>query len=241
MREFLKGGKYLGDAAWAQDETGYNYREMYQMATTHGDAPANTNLELVLDASSLHLLGTSEAGTGKTLDFAKKRQRIHQLVPSAARGRRNYLQFYCSYGIQYNGKVHVYTLDDLNTTAGQDALINLCDKYYPTLASSWAAYGKSLADVADAAALREAKLAYIPNTLQRGSMVYYEVIPESIVITAPFLMNMTPTMSNASRFTQQQEGTPKYAYTLCLSESFPWTSWWPIRLPKSARKRAKPP
>ena len=83
MREFLKGGKYLGDAAWAQDETGYNYREMYQMATTHGDAPANTNLELVLDASSLHLLGTSEAGTGKTLDFAKKRQRIHQLVPSS--------------------------------------------------------------------------------------------------------------------------------------------------------------
>lgn len=114
----------------------------------------------------------------------------------------------------------VYTLDDLNTTEGQDALINLCDKYYPTLASTWAAHGKGLADVADAAALREAKLAYITNTLQRGSMVYYEVIPESIVITAPFLMNMAPTMSNASRFTQQQEGTPKYAYTLCLSESF---------------------
>lgn len=33
-------------------------------------------------------------------------------------------------------------------------------------------------------------------------------------------MNMTPTMSNSARFTQQQEGTPKYAYTLCLSESF---------------------
>lgn len=47
-----------------------------------------------------------------------------------------FLQFYCSYGIQYNGKVRVYTLDDLNTTEGQDALINLCDKYYPTLASS---------------------------------------------------------------------------------------------------------
>ena len=107
--------------------------------------------------------------------------------------------------------MRVYTLDDLNTTEGQDALINLCDKYCPTLASSWAAYGKSLADVADAAALREAKLAYITNTLQRGSMVYYEVLPERIVITAPFLMNMAHTMSNASRFTIQQEGTPKYA------------------------------
>ena len=39
-------------------------------------------------------------------------------------------------------------------------------------------------------------------------------------MTIPFLMNMAPTMSNAARFTQQQEGTPKYAYTLCLSESF---------------------
>ena len=40
--------------------------------------------------------------------------------------------------------MRVYTLDDLNTTEGQDALINLCDKYYPTLASSWAAYDKGL-------------------------------------------------------------------------------------------------
>lgn len=73
----------------------------------------------------------------------------------------------------------VYTLDDLNTTESQDALINLCDKYYPTLASSWAAYGKGLADVTDAAALREAKLAYITNTLQRGSMVFTKSFPKA--------------------------------------------------------------
>lgn len=116
--------------------------------------------------------------------------------------------------------MRVYTLDDLNTTEGQDALINLCDKYYPTLASSWAAYDKGLADVADAAALREAKLALHHQHLAARLDGIYKVISESIVITAPFLMNMTPTMSNAARFTQQQEGTPKYAYTLCLSESF---------------------
>ena len=28
VKEFLKGGKYLGDASFAQDETGNNYREM---------------------------------------------------------------------------------------------------------------------------------------------------------------------------------------------------------------------
>ena len=160
MRAFLKGGKYLGDAAWAQDETGYNYREMYQMATIHGDAPANTNLELVLDASSLHLLGTSEAGTGKTLDFTKNANVSISWCRQLREEEETTYNYYCSYGIQYNGKVRVYTLDDLNTTEGQDALINLCDKYYPTLASSWAAYDKGLADVTDAAALREAKLAY---------------------------------------------------------------------------------
>ena len=30
IKEFLKGGHYLGDATYAQDETGWNYREMYQ-------------------------------------------------------------------------------------------------------------------------------------------------------------------------------------------------------------------
>ncbi len=144
VREFLKGGKYLGDVAWAQDETGYNYREMYQMATIHGDAPANTNLELVLDASNLHLLGTSEAGTGKTLDFAKNANVSISWCRQLREEEETAYNYYCSYGVQYNGKVRVYTLDDLNTTESQDALINLCDKYYPTLASTWAAYGKGL-------------------------------------------------------------------------------------------------
>ncbi len=64
IKEFLKGGKYIGDASFLQDDTGYNYREMYQMATVRDGKPVNTNLEMVLDSDTLHLIGVSEAGTG---------------------------------------------------------------------------------------------------------------------------------------------------------------------------------
>ena len=71
IKEFLKGGNYLGSSDFAQDETGYNYREMYQMATSLNNVPNNTNLELVLDVSSMHLMGVSEAGTTKTIEFQR--------------------------------------------------------------------------------------------------------------------------------------------------------------------------
>lgn len=220
IKEFLKGGTYLGDASFAQDESGYNYREMYQLATIHGDTPANTNLEMVLDASNLHLLGTSEAGTGKTIDFENNPNVSVSWVRQLHVEDEATYNYYCSYGVQYNGYVHIFTVDDLNTEEGKDALINLCDKYYPTLASTWAAYGAGLAELTDEEAIREAKLTYITNSLNRGTMVYYEIVPTSIVITAPFLMNMSPTMANAARFTEVQSGSPKYNYTLGLNESF---------------------
>ncbi len=220
VREFLKGGKYLGDASYAQDETGYNYREMYQLATSRNNVPSNTNLEMVLDASNLHLLGVSEAGTGKTQDFQDNPKVSVSWVRQLREEEENTYNYYCSYGVQYNGTVKVYTVDDLATEEGQAALLNLYDKYYPTLASSWATYSAKFADAADADAVKEAKLAYITSALNAGSMVIYEIIPDSIVITAPFLMNMSPTMANGAKFTTVQEGEDKYAYDLCLSDSF---------------------
>lgn len=220
IREFLKGGKYLGDASFAQDETGYNYREMYQLATSYNNVPSNTNLELVLDADTLHLLGVSEANTRKTIDF------LHNPKVSASWCRQLRVEdeelynYYCSYGVQINGSVVVYTPADLNTPEGEATLINLFDKYYPTLASTWAAYGAGLAGLSDEAAIREAKLAYITKTLSSGASVVYEIVPDEIIVTAPFLMNMSPSMANAPRFTTVQEGETKYAYTLGISDAF---------------------
>lgn len=220
VREFLKGGKYVGDASFAQDETGYNYREMYQLATSRNNIPSNTNLEMVLDASNLHLLGVSEAGTSKTMDFQDNPHVSVSWVRQLRVEEEETYNYYCSYGVQYNGTVKIYTTDDLATEEGAAALINLFDKYYPTLASTWAAYGAGLTGLTDEAAIKEAKLAYITKTMSTGSMVVYEIVPDSIVITAPFLMNMSPTMANAARFTQVQEGDTKYAYTLGLSDAF---------------------
>ena len=220
IKEFLKGGHYLGSADFAQDETGYNYREMYQMATSYNNVPSNTNLELVLDADNLHLLGVSETGTTKTIEF--------QLNPTVSISWCRQLRpeeeatynYYCSYGVQFDGQVRVFTAADLETEEGQAKLLNLFDKYYPTLASNWGAYSATFAKATTEEEVRAGKLGYITNCLNGGAMVVYEVIPTRIVVTAPFLMNMSPTMANAARFTAVQEGESKYAYTLGLSEAF---------------------
>ncbi|MBQ8554344.1 MAG: FMN-binding protein [Clostridia bacterium] len=221
IKEFLKGGHYLGSADFAQDESGYNYREMYQMATSYNNVPSNTNLELVLDVDNFHLLGVSEAGTTKTIEF----QRNPKVSISWCRQLRIEEEelgynYYCSYGVQFDGEVRIFTAADLETAEGQDQLINLFDKYYPTLASNWGAYSATFAAATTEEEIRAGKLGYITNSLSSGAMVIYEVVPTRIIVTAPFLMNMSPTMANAARFTAVQEGETKYNYALGLSESF---------------------
>jgi len=219
VKEWLKGGKYIGSPDFAQDDSGFNYREMYQMATSYNNIPSNTNLELVLDADSLHLLGVSEAGTSKTLQFSVNPvvsiSWVKQLRLEEEELGYNY---YCSYGVTYNGEVKLYSAADLETEEGQDALINLFDKYYPTLASTWAAYSRVFAEAADEAAAREAKLAYIGNLISGGSMVIYEIIPSKIIITCPFMINMAPQMMNGAIYTTKTDDG--YAYCLGINESF---------------------
>jgi len=221
IKEFLKGGHYLGSADFAQDNSGYNYREMYQMATSYNNMPSNTNLELVLDVDNLHLLGVSEAGTSKTIQFQQNPNVsiswCRQLRIEEEEANYNY---YCSYGVQYDGVVRVFTAADLQTEEGQNKLLNLFDKYYPTLASNWAAYAATFAKATTPEEVRAGKLAYITNSINGGAMVIYEVIPTQIIVTAPFLMNMSPSMSNAARFTTVKEGEVKYDYILGLNESF---------------------
>lgn len=219
IREFLKGGRYLGSPDFAQDETGYNYREMYQMATAINNVPSNTNLELVLDAQTLHLVGVSEAGTGKTIAFARNPYVSISWCRQLREEEEATYNYYASYGVTFDGQVVIYTAEDLQTTAGEDALIRLFDTYYPTLASNWGAYSATFAGLTDEAEIRAAKLGYITKTLSSGAMVVYEVVPTRIIVTAPFLMNMSPTMANAARFTTQQEGEDRYAYDLCISDA----------------------
>ena len=220
IKEFLKGGHYLGDASYAQDESGWNYREMYQMATVYGNVPNNTNLELVLDVDSLCLLGVSEAGTSKTLHFTHNPNVSISWCRQLRPHEEETYNYYCSYGVQFDGVVRVFTPADLQTEEGTAKLLNLFDKYYPTLATSWMGYAATFAQLTDEAEITAAKLAYIEKQLKGGAMVIYEVVPTRIIITAPFLINMSPSMTNGVKFVNQQEGEKKYAYDLLLTESF---------------------
>ena len=220
IKEFLKGGHYLGDANYAQDETGWNYREMYQMATVYGNMPNNTNLELVLDIDSLALLGVSEAGTAKTLHFNYNPNVSISWCRQLRPHEEETYNYYCSYGVQFDGVVRIFTAADLETEEGRAKLLNLFDKYYPTLATSWMGYAAKFAGLTDEAEILNAKMAYIDQQVKGGAMVIYEVVPTRIIITAPFLINMSPSMTNGVKFVNQMEGEKKYAYDLLLSESF---------------------
>ncbi len=220
IKEFLKGGHYLGDANYAQDESGWNYREMYQMATVSGNMPNNTNLELVLDIDSLALLGVSEAGTSKTLHMMQNPNVSISWCRQLRPHEEETYNYYCSYGVQFDGVVRIFTPADMQTEEGKAKLLNLFDKYYPTLATSWMGYAASFAAAATEEEITAAKLGYIEKQLTGGAMVIYEVVPTRIIITAPFLINMSPSMTNGIQFVTVQEGEKKYAYDLLLNESF---------------------
>ncbi len=220
IKEFLKGGHYLGDANYAQDASGWNYREMYQMATVYGGMPNNTNLELVLDIDSLCLLGVSEAGTSKTLHFNYNPNVSISWCRQLRPHEEETYNYYCSYGVQFDGVVRIFTPADLETEEGKAKLLNLFDKYYPTLATSWMGYAATFASLTDESEITAAKLAYIEKQLKGGAMVIYEVVPTRIIITAPFLINMSPSMTNGVKFVTQLEGEKKYAYDLLLTEEF---------------------
>lgn len=221
VREWLKGGMINADPAHAQDDSGYNYRNMMQMATSYNNVPNNTNLELVLDIDSLSLLGVSEAGTSKTIEFAENPNVCvawsRQIsVPEEENG----YNYYGSYGLSFYGTVKIYSAADLETEEGQDAMLNLFDRYYITGASFWTEYTKGIEDWSDAAAVREAKLAYIANSMAAGTLVAYEVIPSRIVITCPAVFIMAPRYFNALTYGTVQEGADKYGYELGIRDEF---------------------
>ena len=108
--------------------------------------------------------------------------------PPAPLLRRRSYNYLLSYGVQLAER-RVYTAADLKTTRGRMLITD--SKYYPTLASNWAAYSASFAG-STPEEIREGKLGYITSSISSGSMVVYEVSPTRIIITAPFLMNMAP-------------------------------------------------
>ena len=219
VREWLKGGMINADPTQAQDDSGYNYRNMMQLATSYNNVPNCTNLELVLDIDSLSLLGVSEAGTSKTIEFAENPNVCvawsRQIsVPEEEAG----YNYYGSYGLSFYGQVKIYSAADLETEEGQNAVLNLFDRYYITGASFWMGYTKGIEDWSNEAAVREAKLAYIANSMASGALVAYEIIPTRIVITCPAVLLMAPQYFNAVNYGTLKDG--KFGYELGIRGEF---------------------
>lgn len=217
IKEWLKGGPCVADPAYAQDETGWSYRNMFQMATCYNNIPNCTNLELVLDAATLNLLGISEAGTSKIQEF--------QANPAVSIAWSKQLRdedieagydYFGSYGLTFNGNVKVYSAADLETEEGQNALINLFDKYYIT--HGWAMYSAKFADAETEEEIRAGKLEYITNAVSSGANIVYEIVPTKIIITCPFILDMVPQMANALTYATAENG--EFGYKLGITNDF---------------------
>lgn len=184
IREFLKGDELLLPNG---TKKGYNYRSMFSIATAvptkvNGKSEvkvANTNVELVIDPNSFKLYGMGEGGTGKVNDFAVNQnvsitwlRQLNSTDSAYPKGYATEADYYHSYGIQYNGKVHV-----LNASSSDAEKLEVFSHYSPTIASQAAAWATYDTDAK--------KLAFANKVINGGGTVYY-VVPESIVITAAY-------------------------------------------------------
>ena len=221
IRDFLKGGTTVADPVYAQDITGYNYRNMMQLATSFNDYPSSINLEMVLDIDRLTLIGISEAGISGTLQFAANPNVsvswIRQLDDTEREAGYDY---FSSYGLSFYGTAKVFGEQDFQTEDGQNELIRIFDTYADTERSFWASYSASFAGIAADNDIRNCKLDYIYEMMSGGQLTVYEIFPKRVVITAPFFLLLAPQYTNALKYTTPQAYGNKYAYTLGISNEF---------------------
>ena len=81
------------------------YREMYQIATVHGDMPGLSSVEFVLDPQTMRLYCSSEKGTEKCVDIASNPNVVmywyKQIPEDAYVPQVN--DYFNSYGVQIKG------------------------------------------------------------------------------------------------------------------------------------------
>lgn len=231
IREFLKGD----ELQLPPDGTkkGYNYRSMFSIATAvptmvDGKAEvkvANTNVELVIDPTTFKLYGMGESGTEKFNDFEVNQNVsitwLRQLNSSDAdypKGYATEADYYHSYGIQYNGKVHVLTANSSDAEK-----LEVFSHYSPTIASQAATWAAMDTDAK--------KLAFANQVINGGGTVYY-VVPENIVITAAY-DSMSKTLYKSA--TTEEEAKSKAKCATYSSDSganykFIRSSFWATKL-----------
>ncbi len=109
--DYLRGWPLKTDDA---GQTVYSYREMYAIATCYNDHPCISQVEFVLDPSTMKLLASCEKGTEKCEQIARNPEVqlywYHQ-IPEAeyVAGANDYFN---SYGVQIKGTARALSIED---------------------------------------------------------------------------------------------------------------------------------
>lgn len=145
------------------------FREMYQIATVHGDMPGLSSVEFVLDPETMRLYCSSEKGTEKCVDIASNPNVVmywYKQIPEEA-----YVpqvnDYFNSYGVQIKGTAKL--MDGTEETFFRGASL-----YMRTL------YGPDRWDAMD----EETKKATIARV--GGFNEWIEIIPDEYVVTSLF-------------------------------------------------------
>ena len=161
-----------------------NYREMYQIATAYNNVPTIGSVEYVLDPADLSLFGSSETNTAKLnnmdlnpqVDLYWTRQiREGDICSEAVPVLPTY---FMSYGVQFTGTYRRIVFSELSE-AEIPVFVNKARVYFATLSNT-----------APLAAQNDEDLyAYLCSS----PMNFYQIVPNRIVITSPWFLNVYDT------------------------------------------------
>lgn len=108
---------YLRGFPLTKNEDGsevWSYREMYQIATVHGNMPGLSSVEFVIDPDTMRLYASSEKGTEKVVDIAENPNVVmywyHQIPDIEYVPQKN--DYFNSYGVQIRGTARLMSIQD---------------------------------------------------------------------------------------------------------------------------------
>ena len=162
--------QYLRGFPLTEDENGaevWAFREMYQIATVHGNMPGLSSVEFVIDTTNMRLYAASEKGTEKVVDIAQNPNVVlywYRQIPEAEYiPQKN--DYFNSYGVQIRGTAR---------------LMSPADEHFGRVAALYlrTLYGAALWDGMD----EQTKEARIQRLAEINEWI--EVLPDEYAVTS---------------------------------------------------------
>lgn len=173
VKEYLKGDESQ------LFESGYNMRNMMQIATSYNNRPIIGSVEFVMNDDFSFTAG-SEKNTEK-LNAMMLNDNVALYWTRQFRDEDNMPSYFYSYGVEVQGKAVFY---DWNSEGEElDNAIKDVRNYFRSMGMQYGKYfNESVEGYLDDAALVE--------KMQNSGTVYYKVIPDKIIITSPYMLFM---------------------------------------------------